>query len=100
MLKKVKGIRYFPIFRDKLHAVLLHKRLLFHFFQDSEPFQGEIAEGHERLADMVAGKFFFLEQDDSMAFLCKEGRRGSSTGAPTDDNDVTGLFIAGNIHWW
>ena len=98
MLEEIERIGDFPIFGDKLNAMLLDEGVLFHFLQNAEPFQGEIAERHQGLAHVIAGKFGLLEQDDAMAFFREKSGCGSSTGTTPDHNDVAGLIIFGNIH--
>jgi len=69
---------------------------LLHLFREAEAFQREVAVGHQRFADVVAGELFAFEDDDAAAFLGEMGSGGGAGGSATDDDGIkAGLAHSG-----
>jgi hypothetical protein len=67
-LEEIKRARLFALRVGELHAVFADERAGFQLLQQSHPLERPEGVGHQRLADMMAGKLFLLEEHDSAAF--------------------------------
>src|SRR5205823_2235846 len=97
-VKKIKRFRSAPVRRNKLDAVFFDERGGLHHGNEAEAFERLVCERDERLADVIARKFFTFEEEDAMSVFRKDSRCGS-TRRSSADNDGLPLIIV--IHeWW
>src|SRR5262245_21714342 len=94
-LEEIEGARLLALRIGELHAVFADERTLFHLLQKSHALKGPERVGHQRFADMMAGKLLFLEEHD-LAALAREDAGDGTAGRPTAHYDH--IIVCINIH--
>ena len=66
----------------------LRTKFCLQFANNAELVEQVVAEREERFADVFAGKFFALEEEDVMSLAGEQGGSGGTGWAAADDDHV------------
>ena len=88
VLKEVEGLGDAAVLSDELDAVFFYEGGGFHFFQQTDALEREVAKREKGFSDVVAGELIFFQQQDATIFLGEDGGCGCAGGPSADDDDV------------
>ena len=86
--EEVERPRLFARGVRKLHAVLAHERTLLELLEQAHATKRPVGVGHQRLADVMARKYFLLEEDYLAPFARQHTGNGTPCGSTTHYYDV------------
>src|SRR5262245_31474167 len=84
--EEIKRARIFALWVGELHAVFADERTLFELLQKPHALKRPERVGHQRFADMMAWKLFFLEEHD-LAALARENAGDGTARRPAAHYD-------------
>src|SRR5687768_9215617 len=91
--KEIERTRFLAGGVCKLHAVLAHKRTILELLEQPHATEGPVSVGHQRLANVMARKHFFLKQNYLAAFARQNTRDGTPGRSTTHYNDVVIICV-------
>src|SRR6185437_13863725 len=86
--EEVERSRFFSGGIRKLHTVLPNKRTCLQFFEYTQTSKRPVSISHQRFADVMTRKDFFLEKNYLAAFACENAGHRTPCGSTTHYDDV------------
>src|SRR6185503_3089163 len=87
-LEEIERPRLFACRICKLDTVLPNEWTFLQFLEQAETSKGPIRVSHQRLANVMSRKYFFLEQDYLAPFARQHAGHGAPCGSTTHYYDV------------
>ena len=86
--EEIERARLFTRWICKLDTVLADERTVLQFLEQAHAPKGPVGVSHQRFADVMTRKHFFLKQDHLAAFARQNAGNGTPRGSTTHHDDV------------